>query len=389
MGNRETAGKRMVDVMSEIEHESSFRRWELLRSRYFFIYLVSALMLFQAIVVVVFDVPSPEQVPVAQEQEVLVLVTQIQEILPDTQVLELALPATQVQEIKPEIIEIQIPVTKWLSRQEPQVLIPEPETQILEIEVLVPQWLSRHVPEMQGLRIQLPVTLLQKIQPETQWLGIQMTLAQLQEIQGTEGLIFVAQIPKARILSNWPFWATIAYLVFYAVYLQFYVKPTKHRLSRQACIFIAKTTAQSLGQGDTVKASLSMDKLLSTLSDFVKQKLVSLVNIKVAPQKLMHVAPERIPRKAVFQAIQTSRDTWWFQQSLHDLAHGLSADMEKGYLSAYKFLVWLDKETESYQKSYSGSFFERHPTFKTVLTYVGPIIAALVALAGLVVQSLT
>lgn len=235
-----------------------------------------------------------------------------------------------------------------------------------------------------------------------------MAVAQLQEIQGTEGLVFVAHVPKPEILSNWLFWLIAGYAVLYIVYQRLFVKRRKHRVSRKACIFLARTAAESLKQGNTVRASLSMDRLLSALSDFIKQKLVSLATIQYAPrnsweaalfvtlnfwygtrsapQNLIYVRPEKIPRKAVFQVI-ASGYTGGFQERLRDLATGLDGNIDKRYLSASEFLTWLDRETELYQKDYSKSFFERYPALKVVLTTLGPLIVALAAVATLITQT--
>ena len=390
--------------------EESYQVWRVNQLMYLLVGLASVLLLVITIISV-FTASSKAQVPVRQEQDVLVLVTHLQDIQSDTHALEIELPETQLREIQPEILEIRVPVTKWLSRQEPQVLILQPETETLEIEVPVAQWLKRHVSEMQMLEIQVPVALLQEMQSETQWLGIQMTIAQLQEVQGTEGLVVVAQIPKPAIISDWFFWLSIFYVLFYVAYHQFLMKPRKRRLSKNACMFLARIAAESLEQGNKVRASMSMNKLLSALSDFMRQKLVSLetrpsarqnflvaalaapinffVGTRDAPRSFVYVSPEKIPRKAVYQAIQASEDTGDFQEMLRDLIIGLDGNVDEGYLSASKFLIWLDKKTESYQKVYSQSFFDRYPTLKTGLTYAGPIIVALVAAASLIIQAMS
>ena len=103
----------------------------------------------------------------------------------------------------------------------------------------------------------------------------------------------------------------------------------------------------------------------------------------------MHVAPEKIHRKAVFQAIQASEDTKGFQERLRDLAIELHGNMDKGYLPAHEFLAWLDQETKLCQVGYSESFFERHPTLGTVIPYLAPIATALGGIAALVVEILS
>lgn len=167
------------------------------------------------------------------------------------------------------------------------------------------------------------------------------------------------------------------------------IKRSKRQNSGQACIFVALTAAEDLEQGNLVRASLSMDRLLSALSDFIKQTLVPLEAISVTAQDLMHVTPEKIHREAVFQAIQTSKDTKGFQERLRDLAIGLHGNMNEGYLPAHKFLAWLDQETKLYQKTYSKSFFERHPTLRTVIPYLAPIATALGGIAILVAKILS
>ena len=353
------------------------RRWSIR------ILLLSPLLLFIVAVLGFFDTLQA-QVPVAQGPKVLVLVTQAQERQAlETQLLEKEVPETTLREIKPTILEIRMPLTQWASRQGPEAVILKPEIQVLSIKVPVTQWLKRHVPDMQMLEIQVPVALLQKKQPEKQWLGIQVTIAQLQEIQGMEELVFVAYEPEAEILFYGVMGLCIIYSAVPIVIQQCVVKRNKRRLSKKASIFVALAAAEDLEEGNPVRASLSMDRLLSALSDFIRQKLVPLGAIWVTPQDFMHVTPETIPRRAVFQAIQASEDTNVFQERLRNLAIGLQGNIDEGYLAAYKFLAWLDRETGRYQETYSKSFFEKHPSFKTILVYLGPPTFA--ALGGIIV----
>ena len=367
----------------------AFLKWQRERRWTMRILLLSPLLFF-IIAVLMFFETSQAQVPVAQGPEVLVLVTQVQERQePEARVLEIQMPETQLREIKPGMLEIRVPVTQWLEEKGPKVVV-APECQLLEIQVPVAQWLKRQVPEMQWLEIFVPVTQVQeKIRPETQYLAILVLVAQLQEIQ-PETQWLVAHVPEAGILFYGMVGICIVYSAVPIVIQQCVIKRSKRRLSRKACIFLALTSAKNLKEGNPVRASLSMDRLLLALSDFIRQKLVPLGAIWVTPEDFLHVTPEKIPRRAVFQAIQDKEDTKDFQERLHNLEKGLRGKGDAGYLAAHKFLTWLDQKTEPYHEAYSKSFFERHPTLRTIIVYLGPpTVAALGGITILVVRILS
>lgn len=153
------------------------------------------------------------------------------------------------------------------------------------------------------------------------------------------------------------------------------------KLSKEACIYAAIIAADELERGDPVRASLSTDRLLLALSDFLGQKLVALGASSVTPQDFMHVTPETIPRRAVRQAIQANEETKDFQERLRNVAIGFRGNVDAGYLAAHQFLVWLDRKTERYQQA-SKTFLDKRPALRTVLLNVCPII--LPPLAGIV-----
>ena len=157
-----------------------------------------------------------------------------------------------------------------------------------------------------------------------------------------------------------------------------YIKWRLGQLSKEACVFAAIIAAEDLGEGNPVRASLSMDRLLSALSDFLGQKLVTLGVSSVTPQDFMHVTPETVPRRAVRRAIQANEDTKDFQERLHNVAIGLCGNVDAGYLAAHQFLVWLDRKTESYQQA-SKSFLDKRPALRTMLLNVFPVILPPVA----------
>ncbi len=160
-----------------------------------------------------------------------------------------------------------------------------------------------------------------------------------------------------------------------------YIKWRLGKLSKEAYIFAAIVAAEDLEKGNPVRAFLSMDRLLSALSDYLGQKLVALGVSYVTPQEFMHVTPETVPRRAIRRAVQANEDTKDFQERLRNLAIGLCANVDAGYLAAYQFLVWLDRKTESYQQA-SKSFLDRRPALRAILLNVFPII--LPPLAGIV-----
>ena len=145
------------------------------------------------------------------------------------------------------------------------------------------------------------------------------------------------------------------------------------QLSKDAAVFAAIVAAEDLERGNPVRASISMDRLLSALSNFLGQKLVLLGTHYVAPQAFMHITPGKIPRRAVFRAVQASEDTKDFQERLGNVAIGLSGKVDAGYLAVHQFLVWLDQKAEPYRKG-SQSFLDKRPILKTMLLEVAPVI---------------
>lgn len=381
-----------------------FLEWQKQRRRTIRAFLLSPLLVL-IVVVLMFFGTSQGQVPVAHGPEVLVLVTRVQEIqqemleipeeMPETLVQEIPVPKTQLKEIQPGMLEIRVPVTQWLEIQVPETRVPvthvleiQPETQWLEIQVELTKWLERQVPKMERLEIFVPVAQVQeKIQPETQWLAILVSVAQLQEMQPEEQEL-VAEVPEPEIPFYLIVWICIVYSTVPIVIQQCVIKPKQRRLSRKACIFVALAAAEDLEKSDPVRAALSMDKLLLALSDLLGQKSIALGMSAVPPGEYMHITPGKIPKRAVFQAIQASEDTNDFQERLRHLASGLRSKVDTGYLATHKFLAWLDWKTKDYQEA-SKSFFEKRPTLRTIIVYLGPpTVAALGGIAILVVEIL-
>lgn len=165
----------------------------------------------------------------------------------------------------------------------------------------------------------------------------------------------------------------LAYTAFPILFQRQVTRRRLGRLSREACIFAATSAAEDLRRGNSVRASLAMDRLLSALSDLLGQKLVALGTTSVAPRDVMHATPQTIPRRAVFEAIQSSGETKDFEEELDHLVIELGGDADKGYIAAQKFLVWLGQKSETY-KAGSETLLEKHPTFKAIVQIVGPII---------------
>lgn len=346
-----------------------------------------------------------------QVPAVLVLETQVQERPPEIQVREYYATETQVQEIQSEmlVLVVQLRETKpraWVPKVSPGTPVQEIQlgTHCIEISVPVTQ-LQNIPPGTQRLKIQVPVVQLQEIPSGTKQLEIQVPVTQLQEIQsGTHILVThmqELQVPVAHILEIQPItlWlerqAPISDILFEVilgvgilfpavpiVIQQCYIKRKLRALSKDAAVFAALVAAEDLKRGDPVRASLSMDKLLIALSHLLAQKSVDLEMSHVPPEDLMHITPRNIRRKAIFQAVQASEDTTDFQNKLCELASGLQSNADAGYLAAHKFLIWLNQKTESDHEA-SQSFFEKHPTLRTVIVYLGPSTVA--ALGGIVI----
>lgn len=160
---------------------------------------------------------------------------------------------------------------------------------------------------------------------------------------------------------------------------QYHFKWEVGQLSKEACVYAAIVAAEDLEGGNPVRASLSIDKLLLALSDYLGLKLVPLGSSSAAPSKYMQVTPETIPKRAVFRAIQASGDTKEFQERLRDLAIGLHGnDEDAGYPAAHQFLVWLDRTAEPHRQV-SQSFLDKHRTLRTMLLKVAPVFLPLVS----------
>lgn len=159
------------------------------------------------------------------------------------------------------------------------------------------------------------------------------------------------------------------------------MKPRLSRLSKDAAIFAALVAAEDIERGNSVRASLAMGKLLWALSDFLGQRSVALGTSRVAPGALMKVTPERIPKRAVFRAVQADEKTKDFQGRLRDLAVGLAGDVETGYLAVHRFLGWLAQKTEGPEPTPEG-LLEKRPLLKILTVNLGPVI--IVALGGII-----
>ena len=176
-----------------------------------------------------------------------------------------------------------------------------------------------------------------------------------------------------------PWWLPIIVVLglFYIIILIFirlcYIPWRLGQLSKDAAVFAAIVAAEDLERGNPVKASLSMDRLLSALSDFLGQKLVPLGAIFVTPRDFMHITPSKIPRRAVFRAVQANEDTKDFQERLGSVAIGLSGKVDADYPAAHQFLIWLNQKAEPYRKG-SESFLDERPILKTMLLEVAPVI---------------
>jgi len=176
-----------------------------------------------------------------------------------------------------------------------------------------------------------------------------------------------------------PWWLPVIVVLglFYIIILIFirlcYIPWRLGQLSKDAAVFAAIVAAKDLKRGNPVKASLSMDRLLPALSDFLGQESVTLGVSSVTPKKIMHVTPERIPIRAVFRAVQANEDTKDFQERLRDLVVGLRGKVDVRYIAVHQFLVWLNQKAEPYREG-SQSFLDERPILKTMLLQVAPII---------------
>lgn len=149
-------------------------------------------------------------------------------------------------------------------------------------------------------------------------------------------------------------------------------------LSKKACVYLSLIAATALERDDPITASLSIKKLLIAISDLVKQdfrlKEVSLAPSKfISPSKYMQVTSDTIPKKAVFRAIQDSRDNNEFQEQLRDLAIELHKNENLSYIIIHRFLYWLNHSVKRYRKI-SQSFLDKRPNLKVILIKVVPVV---------------
>ena len=197
-------------------------------------------------------------------------------------------------------------------------------------------------------------------------------------------LLFLTLTGEWEVVT-WELPLIVTVLIIYAtvpVVIQWcIIKQRLRELAKDACIYTAMSAAEDLERGNPVRASLSMGELLLALSDLLEQESVVLGVNSVTPMEIMHVTPRKIPKRAVFRAVQANEDTKDFQERLRNLSVGLPGNIQADYLVAHQFLVWLDRKTEPYQHA-SQNFLDKHPTMKIL----GPSILA--ALALIVVESL-
>jgi len=149
------------------------------------------------------------------------------------------------------------------------------------------------------------------------------------------------------------------------------------RLSQDALCYASVSAAEQLEEGDPVKASIWVDKLLGALPYFLKHK-----SVKIDPwgfsaklTDLLYVHSERLPRKAMLSAIQDSgSEIHEFSQHFYSFAEGLSSENEKdNYIVTQNFLSWLINKSEKYKLKPMG-LWERHPGLKDILPILGMII---------------
>ena len=163
--------------------------------------------------------------------------------------------------------------------------------------------------------------------------------------------------------------AGVIYFVVIA-FTRFFIIPKRlGGFSQYASIYTATVAAEELKKGNTVLASLSLDNLLLTLSDFLKQKLVCLGPYSVAPVDFMHIKPESISKLEVFKTIEINKDTSDIQKELEVLATRLHGDPCEGYLAANRFLIWLDNKVEPHHTGHP-SIRDKHQYLKTLLPQV-------------------
>lgn len=190
--------------------------------------------------------------------------------------------------------------------------------------------------------------------------------------------------PKVLLPGDvWFIAGSILHIVIYAGF-RFLLFDRQLRLSQDVVFCTAVSAAEQLEEGDPIKASLLVDKLLAALSHFLRHK-----SVKIGPwgftaklKDLLYVHPESVPRKAILGAIQDSGSEMpEFSQHFYSFAQGLSSESERdNYIVTQNFLSWLINKSEKYKLKPAG-LWERHPGFKDILlSIILPIIGAIIVL---------
>lgn len=115
---------------------------------------------------------------------------------------------------------------------------------------------------------------------------------------------------------------------------------------REVIIFFALKASDKLSHGDTIAASIAIDKLVYTLSRLLNNEKISFVDETFPIKQFLSVNPDRINKNSVHKYIQLSNNSKEINTELSRLANSLFKMKEARYLSAQRFLIFLKNNVD-------------------------------------------
>jgi len=116
----------------------------------------------------------------------------------------------------------------------------------------------------------------------------------------------------------------------------------KNVYKKEATIFAALTACEELDSGDSVRASLSTDRLIKALSRLLERERLAFADQKFPLRDHLFLNPNRIRSRSIQKYIQATDSTEQFKMELRQLASSLSENKIPIYLAAQRFLAFLN-----------------------------------------------
>jgi len=194
-------------------------------------------------------------------------------------------------------------------------------------------------------------------------------------------IIFPELMSSGHAVLNWiNFSISIAYIVFYPWFILFRYGRRLREFSQDVVFYASVRAAEQLENGDPIKASAWVNKLMEVFPYFIAQKSVLLDIIRPARLKdILYFNPRLISRRAVLGAIQNSKgEMAEFSRQFYNFAQGISSKKDRDiHVSTQDFLSWLFAKSGKFELKPAG-FWERNPGLRDFLPVIGVIIVAVV-----------